>query len=175
METASAIKTCKMCCMEIPQQARKCPQCHHFQSRAAMLMFHPGLVGLFALLPMAALMFMSVSMFDTGEDYETYKDQIVVTGSEIAFGSTKAGGTVAVIGTIKNTSLVSWKDVYFHIDFLDAAGQRVDVGEKKNYDFRLPAGETSSFKVSFGREFPETNYVSAVVRVLGAKDVRAKW
>ncbi len=175
METASAIKACKMCCLEIPQQARKCPHCHHFQNRAAMLMFHPSFVALYALLPMAVMMYMVVSTLDTGEDYETYKDQIVVTDSEIAFGNTKAGGTVAVIGTIKNASLVSWKDIYFHIDFLDAAGQRVDVGEKKNYDFRLPAGETSSFKVSFGREFSETNYVSAVVRVFGAKDVRARW
>jgi hypothetical protein len=63
----------------------------------------------------------------------------------------------------------------FHVDFLDASGKRFDVGEKEDYNYRLPASETSSFKVSFRREFPETNYVKPVVNVVAAKDTRARW
>jgi hypothetical protein len=115
------------------------------------------------------------SIFDRGEDYETYKDQIRITDCQIALGDTKSGATVAVIGTITNASRVSWREIQFHVDFLDAAGKRADVGEREDYSFRLPRGETSSFKNSFRREFPETNYVTPVVRVVGAKDVRARW
>jgi len=161
--------------MEIPQQARKCPHCHHFQNRWSILMYHPAFAVLFASLPIAVALVMFAVLFDPGENYEAYRDQIVISDSQIAFGDTKSGATVAVIGTIKNTSQISWKEIQFHVDFLDAAGKRVDVGEKEDYSFRLPAGETSSFKLSFRREFPETNYVKHVVRIVGAKDAKAKW
>jgi hypothetical protein len=161
--------------MEIPKEARKCPFCHHFQNRVSMVMFHPAFMALFACIPLGAMLVVFATIFDTGDNFETYKDQIVITDSQIALGDTKSGATVAVIGTIKNTSRVSWKEIQFHVDFLDAAGKRVDVGEREDYSFRLPAGETSSFKVSFRREFPETNYVKHSVRVVAAKDVRARW
>jgi hypothetical protein len=79
------------------------------------------------------------------------------------------------MGTIKNTSPVPWKEIQFHVDFLDASGKRADVGEREDYNFRLPANGTSSFKVSFRREFPETNYAKHIVRVVTAKDARARW
>src|SRR3989442_13676249 len=149
MDAPLAKKTCKMCFMEIPQQARKCPHCHHFQNRWSMVMFHPAFAVCFACLPIAAMLIAFAIIFDKGENYEAYKDQIVISDSQIAFGDTKSGATVAVIGTIKNTSQVSWMEIQFHVDFLDAAGKRTDVGERKDNYFRLPAGETSSFKVSF--------------------------
>src|SRR5438093_2585997 len=142
-------KTCKMCCVDIPQQARKCPHCHHFQNRWSMVMFHPAFAVCFACLPIAAMLIAFAIIFDKGENYETYKDQIVISDSEIAFGDTKSGATVAVIGTIKNTSRVSWKEMQFHVDFLDAAGKRVDVGEREDYSFRLTAGAPSASKASF--------------------------
>ncbi len=140
-----------------------------------MVVFHPASAVISACLPLVGILIVFENVFSTGEEYETYKDQIVISNSEIAFGDTKSGATVAVIGTIKNMSQVSWKQVQFHVDFLDAAGKRADVGEKNDYDYQLPAGETSSFKVSFRREFPETNYIKSVVRVVGAKDLRARW
>src|SRR5258706_14179812 len=144
-------KTCRMCCMEIPKEARTCSHCHHFQNRLSTVMFHPGFAVLFACLPLAAMLYLFAALFDTGENYESYKDQIVITGSQLAFGDTKSGPTVAVIGTIRNTSRVPWKEIPFHIDFLDAAGRRADVGDMEDYIFRLPANGTSSFKVSFRR------------------------
>ena len=175
MDAPLAKKTCKMCYMEIPQPARKCPHCHHFENRWSMVMFHPAVAVCFVCLPIAAMLIVFATIFDTGENYESYKNHIVISDAQIAFGDTKSGGTVAVLGTIKNISSVSWKEIQFHVDFLDAGGKRVDVGEREDYSFRLPAGEASSFKVSFRREFPETNYVKPVVRIVGAKDVRARW
>ena len=175
MDDLSTTKTCKMCCTEIPQQARKCPHCHHFQNRWTMVMFHPAFAVCFTFLPLAIMMIAFGSIFDRGKDFETYKDQISISDSQIVFGETKTGAIVAVIGTIQNTSQVSWKEIQFHIDFLDAKGNRVDVGAKEESSLQLPAGGTCSFKVSFRREFPEINYVKPVVCVVAAKDVRARW
>ena len=115
------------------------------------------------------------SIFDRGENYETYKEQISITDSQLVFGETKSSATVDVIGTIRNTSPIPWKEIYIHVDFLDTSGKRMDVGEKEDYFSYLPANGTSSFKVSFNREFPETNYVKHVVRVDTARDARARW
>jgi len=164
-----------MCCMEIPAEARKCPHCHHFQNRLSMLMFNPGVAMLVVVIPFVAILMMFATAFDRGENYESYKDQIIVTDSQLAFGDTKSGATVAVIGTNKNTSPISWKEIQFHVEFLDATGKRSDVGAREDNGFRLPANGTSSFKVSFRREFPETNYVKQIVRVVAAKDAASRW
>jgi hypothetical protein len=175
MSADLAKKTCKMCCMEIPKDARKCPFCEHFQNRLSMVMYNPAFLGLFACIPLGAMLFVFTTIFDTGENYENYQNQIVITDSQMTFGDTKSGATIGVMGTIKNTSQVSWKEIQFHADFFDAQGKRTDVGEREDYSFRLPASGTSSFKVSFRREFPETNYVKHDVRVVAAKDSRARW
>jgi hypothetical protein len=140
-----------------------------------MVMYHPAFMALYACLPLGAILIAFATVFDTGENYESYKDQIVITDSQMAFGDTKSAPTVAVLGTIKNTSPVPWKDILFHSDFFDAQGKHTDVGEREDYSFRLPPKGTSSFKVSFRREFPETNYVRHEIRVVAAKDARARW
>jgi hypothetical protein len=161
--------------MEIPKDARKCPFCQHFQNRAVMFLYHPAFAVLAASIPIMSMLIFSSMLFDRGENYETYKNQIVITDNQLAFGETKSGKTVDVIGTIKNTSPISWKDIQFHVDFLDATGKRIDVGAKEQYSFFLPANGTSSFKVSFPMEFPETNYAKTVVNVSTAKDASARW
>ena len=161
--------------MEIPKESRKCPYCQHLQNRWVMFLFHPVFMGLLVMIPFAVMLVVVTSMMDNGKNFETYRDQITVTTNQIVFGDRKSGATVDVIGTIKNMSPVPWKDVYFHADFFDAAGKPADVGAVENYEYYLPASETASFKVSFAREFPETNYVKAVVRVVSAKDARSRW
>src|ERR1035437_6469553 len=102
MSADLAQKTCKMCCMEIPKDARKCPHCHHFQNRLSMILFHPAFAVLGACIPLAGMLVVFSTIFDQGENYQHYKDQIEITDSEIALGDTKSGATVAVIGTIRN-------------------------------------------------------------------------
>jgi hypothetical protein len=175
MDGDSAKKACKMCCMEIPREARKCPYCQHFQRRSALFLYHPGFATVLAGLPMFALWFFLAQLFHRGEDYEQYKDQISITESEAVFGESKSGGTVGVIGMISNKSSVPWTDVRFHVEFFDSAGKRVDVAQRGQYEFHLPPRGTLSFKVSFGREFPQSNYVKHSVHIASAKDARAKW
>lgn len=114
-------------------------------------------------------------IFDRGEEYETYKNQITITDTQLAFGETKSARTVDVIGTIKNTSPIPWKEIQFHVDFLDATGKLMDVGHKEQYSYYLPANGSSSFKVSFPMGFPATNYAKPVISVTTAKDARTRW
>jgi hypothetical protein len=78
---SGATKQCKMCCMEIPQQGRKCPYCHQFQDRRSLLLYHPALHIVAAMLPMLVMFAVIERMFSRGENYERYKDQITVEAS----------------------------------------------------------------------------------------------
>jgi len=165
--------------MEIPADARKCPYCRHFQNRATLVVYHPAVAVILAVIPMAAMLsFVALTMenlFSRGENFEPYQGQIAATDTRLVFGEGKSGPTVAVLGELRNFSPIPWKEVAIHVEFTDAAGKRADVGQKSQYDFRLPAKSSTSFKVSFPREFSETNYVKHVVRVVAAKDARAPW
>jgi hypothetical protein len=138
-----------------------------------MFVFHPFFAVLFASIPFIAMLVFSSTFFDKGENFQVYQNQVVVTDSQLVFGDRKSNATIAVIGTIKNNSPISWKEIHFHVDFFDGSGKRIDVGETENYEFFLAANGTSSFKISFPREFPEANYAREIVRVVAAKDARA--
>jgi hypothetical protein len=165
-----ANKTCPMCCFEIPEAARKCPHCLHFQSRKARYLPIVFLLG-----PFILIMFAFDRLFDRGEEFTTYTNQITVTNTHIAFGETKNGATIAVLGEIRNNSPVPWKEINLHAHFTDTSDRTIDVATEDKYSFHLPAHSTSQFKLSFRREFPETNYAQHTIRVLSAKDSRSPW
>ena len=164
-----------MCCSEIPAAARKCPHCQHFQSRAALLLFHPATAAIAVSFPLIMAFFVFASVFEGGEDFATHGGQIIVTNTRIVFGETKNGATVAVLGEIRNSSAVPWKDINLHAHFADEAGRTKDVATEDKYSLHLAAHSTSQFKLSFRREFPEANYAQHSVRVLSAKDARNRW
>src|SRR5688500_20389163 len=95
--------------MEIPQQARKCPYCQHFQTRSALLFYHPASAALLAVLPMLVLLLAFAHLFDEGEDYQEYKGKIVITESQIAFGELKSDYTVGVMNDVTKKKKVQWK------------------------------------------------------------------
>ena len=168
-----------MCFMEIPERARKCPHCLHFQNRLSLIMFHPAVHA--TLLAMPLLLFLLfIEQFrslwlDTGEDYQTYSDQIEITESEILFGELDTGPSVSVIGTIQNRSPVPWKRIRFQVDFLNADGKRIDTGQTEQWhSYRVPPGRTMSFKATFQREFAEADYVAHTISVVSAEDARVK-
>jgi hypothetical protein len=175
---SSEIKSCRMCCMSIPAKARKCPYCHHFQTRLSMVAFHPGFAVFFAVLPVLAVFgfmgYMVQHMFDEGEDFQKHAGQIKVVQSELSFGESENGPTVAVIGKVRNNGDVNWKEALFHVEFRDANGKLIDASQNRNYyGTYVPAHGELGFKVSFRREFPEASYASHTIRVIAAKDGRA--
>jgi len=140
-----------------------------------MLFFHPATAALSVSLPVIVALIAFGNIFERGEDFAAYQGQIIVTNTRVDFGETKNGSTVAVLGEIQNTSPIPWHDINFHARFTDASGRLIDVTSEDKYSFHLPANGTSSFKLTFRREFPETNYAGHAVRILSAKDARSRW
>jgi hypothetical protein len=179
MTTTAEYKRCKLCCMEIPARAKKCPYCHHWQNQLSLIVFDPRIAGLLALIPM--LIFVGLvamlmdRMLDRGRDFSWYTAQISVSDSKIQFGQGESGPTVAVVGHVKNDSDVCWKQVHFCAEFHNAQGNLIDAGQAMQYLYSIPAHEQAAFKLSFQREFPEESYASHTVRVFDATDKKARF
>jgi len=176
-------KTCKTCCMEIPAGAKKCPYCHHWQHPPATFMSHPlfvmSLFLLFFVVPFFVFSALTAASFrhtfGSGEPFRNYAGQITVAETKPAFGHDQFGPVVVVIGKMKNSSPVEWKDVRFQVDFFNHKGELMDTGQQETYAWRVPEGEEAAFKVSFTRQFPEKEYVSHKVRVISATDGRQRF
>ncbi len=179
MSEEHAMKTCPMCCMEIPSKAKKCPYCRHWQHRLWTVMNHPGIVVLFCFLPLAAayaaMLMVLGQPFREWERFSAYSDQITITESKLEFGEGQCGPVVAIVGKLKNLSPVDWKDVRFHVDFYNPKGDFFDTGQQEAFTYRLLAGQETGFKVSLRREFPEKEYASYKARVISALDSRQRF
>ena len=170
-----ALKTCKTCCKEINSSAKKCPYCQHWQYKMSMIVFHPVTAILVVAIVLVALGFFRQTIFSVGEDFTAYRDQIEITETELKFGENEcgSGNTVVVMGTMLNSSDVSWVRVQLEVQFYDGEKNLIDTEQENKYFFMVPANDSTTFKVSIDREFPEEQYDSCQVRILSAKDERA--
>jgi hypothetical protein len=176
METP-ATKTCAMCAMEIPAKARRCPHCAYFQTRSARVWHHPVMPALLIVAAFIALSFLAESIMPFRREYPPYSGQIEIVGSRLVFGQGWRGPTAGVVGELRNTSPVSWKDVRFHVEFRDAEGKPVDADQTQQVvgDYDVPSGATLAFEVSFERKYPQEKYATHSVRIVSAKDARWLW
>jgi hypothetical protein len=172
-------KVCEMCYKEIPDKAKKCPYCHHWQSKISMIIYHPIVSVLIFIIPLALMMYLFTSMLDRGEDFKPYRDKITINDSELKFGEKKVCDkvfeTVAVIGTMSNSSSIPWKDIQIEVRFYDSNGKMIDSEQKKDYPFEVPAHGNAAFKISTQREFPIEQYVSYKITIISARDARSRW
>jgi hypothetical protein len=153
-----------MCCEEIAAAAKKCPHCHHWQHWLSTSIVHPVFGVLFFIVPLAILWLMGIvllgNVFRKGEPFQNHTGQVTITESRMEFGQDHCGPTVAVVGKMKNSSEIDWRNLCFQVEFFDAKGSLVDAVQKKDdYTFTrlLPAGQELGFQVSFPRQFPEKN------------------
>jgi hypothetical protein len=165
--------------MEIPNQAKKCPYCHHWQYRWSTIVFNPlfGIVFLvvFIILPMSYLQSKIYETFNSREQFRGFTNQISIVDTKMEFGEDQSGPVVIIIGKMKNDSPVDWKDVRLHVDFYNGIGELIDTGQQESYNWRLPAGDETSFKMSLQRQLPEKEYSTYKVRVISAVDARQRF
>ena len=174
-----------MCYMEIPDKAKKCPYCQHWQYKLSMITLHPAFgVGLCLLMFLILFGFLSMMLggiFNKGESFSDHKDSLNPTKTEMKFGEqTRCGGegkypTVAVIGKIENKSDLYWKDVVIETQFFNKQDKLIDTKQKEQYGFVVPAHGESSFKLSVDMEFPKEEYENYKVFIRSARDSRARF
>ena len=166
-------KICKMCCEEISAKAKKCPHCQHWQHPLLTFGYSPALVVVPISLFIILFGIMLGTVFHEGEPFQGHENELIIQNSEMLFGENQCGPTVTVLGTIKNTGLLSWKNVNIEIQFFDKHGRMIDGNQKTKYFMGIPAEKEAVFKISMNREFPQDLYKDYTVNIISAEDSRA--
>lgn len=175
---ATETKTCKLCKLEIPAEARKCPHCLHWQNKFAFTnpaIFTPVIM-LGMLFPIFASIQMMASYRDQGEQYEDHKGVLKVKDCDFSFYSQKCcKGTdkkpspyVKVCGLVENSSDITWRAVFIEVTFYDKEGKIVDSTQRAGYDTIVPAHKSAAFSYSFYQKFPKDRYAKLKVQVVDA-------
>ena len=169
-------KNCVSCFEEIDARARRCRYCGGLQTRLqrwVMSSRWPARILALVVLIMAgsAAVFAS-RLFRTGNEFTDYKDPIRVLSSEMHTAQVDDASVVWVVGTLRNTSDVPWREVRIEVQFLDGAGRMVDVarGSDSLWAGPIGPGQDAGYKLKIARDFPEDRYVSHKVFVRYADD-----
>jgi hypothetical protein len=109
-------------------------------------------------------------VFDTGEQFEDYPDVLEVTESKLSFGDRNGESTIVIVGKLKNKSNVNWGYLHLQVNCYNQQGELFDAHQDRCYSLIVPAGMTVPFKVSFEREFPESDYTKHEAEAIHAKD-----
>lgn len=171
-------KTCPLCCEIINAKARKCPHCQHFQNKWTLIAYHPLVAVIPMMLGIGAFGVFMNRLFAPGENFEAHRAQIQVVQSAMEFGARAAsqsappGPTVAVVGTIRNDSGITWKEVIIGAEFFDKDHKLIDARQERDYGLVAAPGQPCAFKVSMPREFSADKYVSCEVNVVSAREAR---
>jgi len=172
-------KVCKICSMDIPSEAKKCPYCQHYQYKWSLITFHP----LFGIIPVMIIFLIFYgylgkafqSRFSKGEPFSQYASSVSIVETKMVFG---IGGckypspTIAILGKIQNNTPIPWKDIKMEATFFDENGELIDATQLEKYSFVVAAMDKSTFKLSFMREFPKEQYNNFKIRIISAKDER---
>jgi hypothetical protein len=161
--------------------AKKCPHCQHWQYKGSQIILHPAFsITLLMILWLGVYGFMGKmwqTSFSQGEPFSKYQTLLVIDEAKMAFGTNQCehnSPTVAILGTIRNDSNISWKDIRLEGQFLDKDGKMIDTAQRE-HSVMVTASNKSAFKISFKREFEQEKYVNFKVRILSAKDERTRF
>lgn len=175
MTQESETKTCKMCGMGIPVTAKKCPYCHHWQRWLSLQ--NPSFLVPIIFIPLVLMYGLVMQTFlgrmvREWEPFQKHSQEVRLVEDKMEFCEDQCGSAVVIVGKVKNSSQVDWKDVHFQVDFFNPKGQLFDTGQQEALTYRLPAGQECAFKVSFRRQFPEKEYAKHSVQIISAVDSR---
>ena len=177
MDSEAKTKTCKLCCREIDERARKCPYCRTFQDWAHTTLVDPrvqaavfGALLLCLLVVMISLIHIFRDIAHREEDFADYRDQIQVLGSDMELGRDEDGATLCVVGTVRNNSDVAWNDIQIEVRFFDAEGKLIDATLGKRALGTVLPGAEQVFKIELRPALPPERYASWKVSVGYARD-----
>ena len=144
-------KQCPTCCEQINAKATRCPRCQSWQSKWRFdqsNIKHQLIFALVLFSLLGGLYFTVFSSILNPKNFEESKSLLTVTDTTFNYSIKDCGASISVIGTIINNSDVTWKDVYFEIQFFNKENILIDTISENEYDLVILQEDTSTFKIT---------------------------
>ena len=167
------MKECPSCCEQINAKAIKCPHCQAWQSKwrydqsnlKHQLIFITTLLAVFGV----AYTGLIGSMFGSG-DFDDNKNLIKIENSNFNYAVKDCGARISIIGSIQNDSEITWKDIYFEVQFFNDKNELIDTISENEYDLLLLPTESTSFKITGAADKEKSSYDHHKIIIKSARE-----
>jgi len=112
---------------------------------------------------------MRYALFPSGNDFDDYRDKLQFASQSLTFTRDRERDLVVVVGTIKNDSDVTWRNLYVEARFLDIKGEMIDSQSYGLSDVIVRAKSNSAFRISAYAVHPIKEYARVVLTITSAK------
>ena len=167
---------CLYCKSPIAWDARKCPSCGCWQSKWGNGAASPGsqLVSAVCLaIVLGGLVWLIYGAHSVDDRVQDPVAALEVVESDWSLVQGSRGVYVSVVGRLRNSASMTWRDVYFHAEFSDDSGHLVDVISDRHWDLVVPAQGETSFRIYAPAGSPEESYSSLDVVIRDASSGRS--
>ena len=167
------MKECPSCCEQINAKAIKCPRCQAWQSKwrydpsnlKHQLIFITVLLSVFG----AAYTGFIDSMLSPG-NFDDNKSLIKIENSNFNYAIKDCGARISVIGSIHNDSEITWKDVYFEVQFFNDKNELIDTISENRYDLILLPKDKTTFKLTGAADKEKSLYDHHKIIIKSARE-----
>lgn len=169
-------KECRFCREQIDARARRCPHCRMQQTKWAFT-FHPAVLAAGWLLLLLVLGFWAITVtgwLGSGRAVQL-PEQLDVVQSQMVFEDAAPDPFVAVVGIIRNTGHVAWRQVQVEVQFFDGEGHLVDTVTDVLFNGHIGSGNERGFRVSGQPYLSRERYASHRVVIRSARRVGPWW
>jgi hypothetical protein len=173
---ATDTKPCRVCRELIAADAKRCSHCQAWQSPWASFWFggnaqSGGNMMLWAVV-MVVLMWglFRYFMFPSGEDFQGHRSDLSCASQSMTFTKDKDREYLAVVGTIRNASGVTWRELYVEARFFNAKGELIDTYSSELRDVIVLPHSDAAFRLTGYAARPRSEYSKVVLSITSARE-----
>ena len=169
-------KACRVCRGLIAADAKRCPRCQAWQSAWATFWFG-GSTYSFAqqivwVVVMLVVMWASfrLFMFPSGKDFQEHRNDLAFASQSLTFKEEKDREYFSVVGTIRNASDVTWRDLYVEARFLNSKNELIDTYSNQLRDVIVLPRSDAAFRLTGYTSRPRSEYSKVTLTITSAKE-----
>jgi hypothetical protein len=169
-------KACRICREPIAADAKRCSKCQAWQSKWATF-WNGGATQSFG----QQIVWVTITMvvmfaawryllFPRGAEFQGHRQELVFADHKLSFRNEKDREYFAVVGTMRNNSDITWRDIYVEARFIDSKGELIDAYSSSLREVIVLPKSEAAFRLTSYTSRPSKEYAKVTLTITSAKE-----